>query len=636
MDPRLLRYYDRELRHLREMGAEFAERFPKIADRLGLQDTQRAQDPYVEQLLQGFAFLAARVQLKVDSQFPRFSQHLLESVYPDYLAPTPSMTVVQLHPDPGQGDLKDGPLVPQNTVLQTELGKGERTVCEYRTAHPLRLWPLEVAEAQYLPTTAAVAALGGPALPPGTRSGLRLRLQLTSAEIGFADLPLEQLALFLGGSDTVPFRLYEALLGHGLGLRILPAERPAPWCETLGAEAIQRLGFAEDEALLPYSPRSFQGYRLLREYFTLPQRFLFVALEGIGAGLRRCRDRAVDILVPLDRFDEALADAVQAENFLLHCTPAINLFPRRLDRVRLHGEKAEHHAVLDRTRGMDFEIYRITEVVGHRTGNRPPQRFHPFYAGADTDVPCQYDAYYTVHRQPRLPSQRQRQEGLRSADGFEDLGYIGSEVFVALVDAREAPYAGDIQELAISALCTNRDLPLLWRRNVGRGRTDFILQENHPVDTVRCVVPPSDPRPAHADREVAWRLINHLSLNYLSLVDNDAEHGAAALRDLLSLYAHLGDAASRQQVDGLRSVRVEHVTRRIPVPGPIAFGRGRQVSLAFDENAFTGVSVFLFGGVMEQFLARYASVNTFTQTVVRTADKEVMTWPLRMGLRDIL
>ncbi|MBS1222712.1 MAG: hypothetical protein H6R23_2332 [Proteobacteria bacterium] len=211
MDPRLLQYYNRELQHLREMGGEFAREFPKIAGRLGLEGFECA-DPYVERLLEGFGFLAARVQLKIDDEFPRFTQHLLEIIYPHYLAPTPSMLVAQLQPDSTEGALEQGFVVPRGSELRSLLGKNTQTPCEYRTAHDVTLWPLELTEAQYFAGKEPVALLDLPDLSR-VRAGIRLRLRVTVPGLTFDKLALDRLPLFLRGSDTLPARLYEQLLG---------------------------------------------------------------------------------------------------------------------------------------------------------------------------------------------------------------------------------------------------------------------------------------------------------------------------------------------------------------------------------------------------------------------------------------
>lgn len=624
MDPRLLHYYNRELQHIREMGGEFAREFPKIAGRLGLEGFECA-DPYVERLLEGFAFLAARVQLKVDAEFPAFTQHLLEMVYPHYLAPTPSMIVAQFQPDPNEGALTDGFVIPRDSALRSLLGKGDLTSCEYRTAHDVTLWPLELVKAEYLGSAAAVAA-AGITPPAGVKAAIRLSLRAT-AGLTVDKLALNNLRLYLRGSDSVPMQIYEQLLGNGVGVVVRPAQRPAPWQEILPPSSLRRLGFTDEEALLPYGPRSFQGYRLLHEYFAFPQRYLFVELAGLGSAVRRCRQAELELIVLLNRSDALLENVLDESHFALFCAPAINLFAKRADRIHLTNRQYEYHVVPDRTRPMDFEVYQVTSAVGYGTSADQEQEFLPFYASHDLTYHPRDRAYYTVHRVPRLLSGRQRRQGPRSS-------YVGSEVFIALVDADEAPYSTSLRQLALGVLCTNRDLPL--HISLGQANTDFTMEASAPVQSVRCLAGPTMPRPSWAERSAAWRLISHLSLNYLSLLDHDAQQGAAALRDLLLLYSDAGEAAVRKQIDGVRSVASRPVTRRMPIPGPIAFGRGLEITVTFEDAAFEGSGAFLLGAVLEEFFARYVSINTFTETIVKTLNRrEIMRWPARTGQRQI-
>ncbi|MCG8593611.1 MAG: type VI secretion system baseplate subunit TssF [Kiloniellales bacterium] len=624
MDPRLLEYYSRELQHVREMGAEFAKEYPKIAGRLGLEGLECA-DPYVERLLEGFAYMAARVRLKVDAEFPSFTQHLLEIVYPHFLAPTPSMVMAQFTPDLAEAMPDEGFLVPRGTVLRSAMGKGDQTSCEYRTAQDVTLWPFELAEVEYLASTAAVSALGVADLGE-VKAALRLRLR-TTTELGFDKLNLERLPVFLLGADQVPMRLYEQLLADGLGVGLRPAGGTAAWSATLPKTCIQPLGFEESEALLPHGPRSFHGYRLLQEYFAFPARYLMVALSGLDSLEAPPDCKELDILVLLNRSDPVLAEVVDGSNFALFCAPAVNLFPKRTDRVHLSDRYTEHHVVPDRSRPLDFEVYAITSVQGFGPGFEQGEEFLPFYALNDRQSFPEHSAYFTVQRRPRVLSTRQRQRGRRSS-------YIGSESFISLVDAKEAPYSSDLAQLAISALCTNRDLPL--HMPLGVGKTDFTLEIGAPVKAVRCLVGPTPPRPSRVEGETAWQFISHLSLNYLSLVDIDEEQGAAALRDLLGLYAEGGDAAMQKQLDGILSVRSQPIHRRLPAPGVIAFGRGLEVTVKLDEAAFEGSGVFLLGAVLEQFFARYVSLNSFTETVLETEQRgRIMRWPARIGQRHI-
>lgn len=625
MDPRLIQYYNQELQHLRELGGEFAREFPKIAGRLGLEGFECA-DPYVERLLEGFSFLAARVQLKMDAEFPQFTQHLLEVIYPHYLAPTPSMVMARFQPDLTEGALEHGFVIPRGAELYSVLGKGEQTSCEYRTAHPVTLWPLEITEAQYFAGKEPVALLDLPDLHK-VRAGVRLRLRTTLPGLPFSKLPLERLPLYLHGSEALPARLHEQLLANTVMVVARPGQRPAPWHEVVAGNPIQRLGFEDEQALLPLTPPSFQGYRLLHEYFAFPQRYLLVELGGLSPAARRCAGQDLEVLILLNRADSVLENAVSVENFALFCAPAVNLFPKRADRIHLSDQFAEHHVVPDRTRAMDFEVYQVAGVTGIGAAGEE-QEFLPFYAQYDRLSQRSQRSFYTVHRLPRVLSSRQRRDGPRSS-------YVGGEIYLSLVDADRAPYRGGLRQLAVATLCTNRDLPL--HMPVGRGETDFTLSSGAPVKSVRCLAGPTRPRPSHAYGDTAWRLISHLSLNYLSLADSDARQGAAALRELLALYGDLAESAVRKQIDGVLSVRATPITRRAPISGPIAFARGLEVTLTMDEAAFEGAGIFLLGTVLEQFFAKYVSINSFTETVVRSTERgEIMRWPTRIGRRHTL
>ena len=625
MDPKLLHYYNRELRHLREIGGEFAGEFPKIAGRLGL-DSFECADPYVERLLEGFAFLAARVQLKVDAEFPRFTEHLLEFVYPHYLAPTPSMTVVQMQPELSEGSLVGGFTIPRHTPLRSQIGKGEQTACEYRTAHDTTLWPLEIVAAEYLANPSAVANLGAPSIKD-LKAGIRLRLRATSG-LKFNQLALDRLTLFLRGSGAQPVQLYEQFLANAMAVAVLPGKKEEGWCEMITGRPIQRLGFEDEQALLPFGPQSFQGYRLLHEYFAFPERFLFVELSGLNHAIRRCADAELELIVMLDRLHPQLVNTVEPSQFALFCTPAINLFPRRADRIHLTHMESEYHVIPDRTRPLDFETYGLEEVIGYGANQGEEQPFLPFYGSNRGYRHRDENAYYTLRRIKRLMSAKQRRQGLRSS-------YIGSETYISLVDVQEAPYRADLKQLGLQILCTNRDLPL--HMPVGLGNTDFSLQTGAPVQAIRCIAGPTRPRPSMAGIGASWRLISHLSLNYLSLMDTDEVQGAVALRELLTLYSDSSDDVVRKQIEGVLSTQSRNVVRRVDAVGPIVFGRGVEITVKFEESAFEGGGAFLLGAVLEQFFARYATLNTFTETVVASADRgEIMRWPVRIGRRHRL
>jgi type VI secretion system protein ImpG len=622
LDKRLLDCYNRELAYLRMMGADFAKAYPKIAGRLGGLDAfQACPDPFVERLLEGFAFLAARVQLKQEAEFPRFTQSLLETVYPHYLAPTPSMCMVQFEPDLSEPALAEGFLLERGMGLSGMLGETEQTRCQYYTAHDVTLWPLQVAEARYL--VRELSTLNMPVLPGG-KAAIRIRLPCPGGQ-PLRTLALDSLVFHLVGAGELPMAIYEQLFAHCLAAGVRSEGLNGGRLYPLEPNALRPVGFAQEQSLLPYDARTFQGYRLLREYFAFPQRFLFAEIAGLQAALRGCDSSECDLILVMDRANLALEESLNGDHFKLHCAPAINLFPKRLDRIQVSDKTHEFHVVPDRTRSQDFEIYRLTQVLGHGLRADQVQEFRPFYCARDLGERTDH-GYYVCNRVPRPQSQRERQRGRRSSR------YGGSEVYLSLVDANAAPYRSDLQQLSVEALCTNRDLPLHMPTSIGA--SDFTMEKTVPCLSVRCVGSPTAPMPSHAEGEIAWRAVSHLSLNYYSLTDGPRDSGAAALRDILRLYC---PPDHPHQVEGLKSITSRPVMRRLPTPQAIAFVRGVEVTVTLEEAAFTGSGVFLLGAVLEQFFARYVSINTFTETVLKSVERgEIKRWPLRSGLRPVL
>lgn len=643
MDPGLLRLYTEELAHLRSVGAEFAHRFPKIAARLTLDGTEVA-DPYVERLLEGFAFLAARVQLKINAEYPQLVQHLLETLYPNALAPVPSMAVMQLRPDLTDPNLSRGVVVPRGSALHSTIARGQDTHCEFRTAHDVRLWPLELTSVRY---SSRIADLPLARLPAArqARSSLHLRLKLHGG-LRFEQLPLDTLALHLGGVDDVGYRLHELLVGAAIGTWIVPersdASASATWRHA--DDSLRPLGYADHEALLPETLRGFSGYRLMQECAALPQRFLFVELQQLRARLAHRQTAEAEVVILFDRTDPALEPLVDADSVLLHCTPAINLFPRRLDRIQISAGGVartwEHHVVPDRTRPMDFEIHCLESVTGHGVGAVAEQTFLPLYTSVHTEG-TPHSAFYTVRREPRQLSPRQQAQGARAS-------YIGTEVFMSLVDARHAPYAEDLRQLSLSALVSNRDLPLLLPNSARETRPGqdpkddrsppvWRLDTPGPVQQVRCLRGPTAPVQRLPRGEAGWQLISQLTQNHLSIVDEEPARAAATLRQMLQLSGPPQDAGWLRLIDGIRSVSARPVTRRLPFAGRLTHGCGVQIDVEVDELAFQGHSAFLLGCVLEHYFTRQAAINSFTQTrLLSTTRGLLMQWPARLGSRRML
>jgi len=636
MDPRLLPYYERELRYVRELGAEFAEHFPKVAGRLGISELACA-DPHVERLLEGFAFLAARVHLELDAEFPRLTQHLLQLVYPNYLAPTPSMAMVQFVPNPRESALADGCLVPRGTVLSARVPLRDASACEFRTAHDVKLWPFEIEDVSYTTALGSLAVVSS-ALRERVKAVLRVRLR-TYAGKRFNSLALASLPLYLRGTDDLSAKLHEQLVtsASALALRWGPRGNERTVFST-ESKPVRQLGLEDEQALLPVDPRAFQGYRLLQEYFAFPTRYDCVELTGLTQGVARCDSDTLELLIALTRADSVLEGAVDKERLALFATPAINLFARKGDRMPMPDRRHELHIVLDRTRPLDFEVHTLQRMTIHVAGSDMATEIFPMYAPHASGQRVRgraHSAHYVQERRARRLSERERRLGSRSP-------YVGSELFVTLTppaqSSGEQP-AAKSQQLGVDALCTNRDLPLLL--SIGRGGyseregSDFSARTSAPVSAVRCLAGPSEPRSTPIDGDMAWRLVSQLSHHYLSLCRRDGR--ADALRDLLALYAHCGDPVLAHQIEGVRGLSASSVLRPIPGSVPRSFVRGLEVVLSCDEPAFSGHGAFKLASVLAAFFAKHASINSFSECVLCTRERgEVYRWPAQLGVRNTL
>lgn len=620
MDTRLLKHYDQELAYLREMGAEFAEAFPKVAARLGMNATE-VQDPYVERLLEGAAFLSARVQLELELQFPAFTSHLLEIVYPHYLAPTPSMTVVQFVPDPG---LSDAFTLPRGTSLRSALLDGEQTACLFRTSQDCTLWPVEITEAEYIDGRGELVA-AGMGRDIEARGAIRLRLRRTN-DAPISALDLDRLVLFFPAASGANWALHEVFSTDVSALYARSTDRRADWVTPLVTGAVVPRGLAPEDSLLPLPRRSFDGYRLLQEYFALPERFHFVELQGLGPGIGRAEGRDVDIYILLRNGRPNLAAAVTPAAFALNASPAVNLFTKRCDRIVVSGRDFELIVLPDRTAPLDYEVCAIERVTGVGDSGQDDVEFLPFYSPTDlTAAGNTHSAYYTLSRRMRQRSENERLKGVRTT-------YLGSETFLTLVDARQSPYGENLEQVSVTALCSNRDLPLLLS---GTASDIFHLPDGGPVASIRTLVAATKPRPTLAQGDASWRLISHLSLNYLSITDG--ESGAAALREIIGIYAPQSDRITEKQIEGLVSVTTRPIVRRMSDGVLSTAVRGIEVTLTFDESYFEGTSVYGLGAVLERFFRKYVMINSFTETVLHTTQRgEIARWSPQPGLDRML
>lgn len=623
MDPRLLRYYNQELRYLREMGGQFAREFPKIAARLGMEGLEVA-DPYVERLIEGCAFLAARVQLKQDAEFPNLGQRLLDMVSPNLGAPVPAMLVAQLHtrPDP---NLLAGFRLPRHSSLLGPETALSPTRCEFRTAQDVVLTSLRVASVEYF-LNASDLPLSTLPLSERPRSGVRIRLEVPQGAT-FAQCRLDSLRFYLGGLQDVALRLHELVAGGCVGVLVGAPGRAGDGARTfLKPQHVRPVGYDDEDAMLPVTLRGLAGTRLMQEYFAFAPRFLFVEVDGLAPAFAQCSGGTCEIVLLFDRYVPALESAGEPANFALNCVPAINLFERRAERIEMSDAASAFHIVPERSQPGDYETFDVLSLAGY-TNDSDELKFLPLFGVPQAD-PAGATGFYSCLREPRVLTERGKREGPRSA-------YVGTEVYVSLVDLRHAPYRQNLRQLAARIRCTNRDLPMFMP--VGANHGELTMNASAPVETVRVVAGPSRPQGAVREGPLAWRLLSLLSLNYLSLLDENPQQGALALRELLGLFSQGAEAGLKRQIDGVRSVSVRPVVRRHPIPGPIAFGRGLEVRVTVDDLSFEGGSPVLLGSVLHRYFSRHVSMNSFVQTTIATLGRgDVKTWAPQPGARAVL
>ncbi|KAA8998175.1 type VI secretion system baseplate subunit TssF [Affinibrenneria salicis] len=627
MDSKLLDYYNRELAYLREMGAEFAERYPKVAGRLNMRGIEVA-DPYIERLMEGFAFLTSRIQLKMDAEFPRFSQRLLEMIAPNYLAPTPSMAIAELTPDSAKGDLSNGFLVPRGTMMESQTLKKNGVTCSYTTAHDVTLHPVTIKQVELsgIPADLPLSQLGFS--QQGIQSALRIRLECYDS-VYLDHLNINQLIFFLSGPDIQAQSLLELIMQHNVGIVCqVPGESgEPPRYLTLPEENLKHEGFDSEQALLPGDLRNFDGYRLLQEYFAFPARLQFFSISGMRSLLKQTQNQRVfDIIILLDHSNAKLEQVVDKSHLALHCTPVINLFPKNAERLKIHEGVNEYHLVVDNIRPLDYEIFSVQKLYATDSDRQHEQLFRPFWSTFGQDN-GNYGAYFSLRREQRVLSESTRRYGTRT-------GYIGSEVFLSLVDEQHAPWRSDLKYLSAQVMCTSRDLPLLL---IQQNQGAFAMPDSVPIRQVSLRKGPTPPRPPLAEGAAVWRLISHLQMNYLSLMDGEPQQGASALRQLLGLYANMAEPAIARQIEGIRHCTLKPVYRRIPEPGPIVFGRGVGIELEVDEQPFSGSSPWLLGSVLERLFSRLVAINIFTEMSLSSQQRgEIGFWPARMGKKALI
>ena len=616
IDPRLLQLYNRELGYLRRRAVEFSEDHRQVAGRLGI-DAPTDPDPHVERLLEGVAYLNARVQLKLEDQFPAFTQYLLDALYPHYLAPTPAMAIVDFKPRDGDEGLAAGMLHARGSAIRATLTGDTHAPVEFRTGFDVTLWPLKIAAVEYLPTRAAVASACGAT----AAAGLRIRLAIT-APVALAALAIDKLSLFLDGGEDVPNLLYQQLLSECIGVRLCAPDRGRRDAWVVPGGPVEAMGFGADEALLPGETRSFRGYRLLCEYFAMPEKFRFVRLTGLRDGFVRA-DKEIDIVVLFNRPITTLTGALSVDSLRLFATPVINLFEKRFDRVLVDRRRDEHIVIPDRVGQLDYEVYRLDSVTGFAKGDTDGVPALPLYARrAQRGV---RPLFYSLRRRLRRLSEaevRRRRES----------DYIGTETWISLSSPEQPALVQGIVELGVRGLVTNR--ALATRLRPGAANLALTLASGEGVESLRILRGPTRPQPPLGLGDAAWRIVSHLAPGHNGFVGNDGS--PELLADHLSLYLRDEAPALRREIQGVTELSAQTVTRRAGSQARLAFQRGQSLRIGVAAQSYEAGTAYLFTSVIARFLGEFATINSFTETEVRADNGLTWGWGTWPGQRPTI
>ncbi|ESZ51349.1 type VI secretion protein [Mesorhizobium sp. L2C054A000] len=624
MDRVFVEYYEEELSHIRGLAAEFADMHPAVARNLSL-DTVPCPDPYVERLLDGVAFLAARTRLKVDAERSRFSRSILDVLYPDLVTPAPATAMVVLKPGQQVQTMLAGHVVKRGTRLVSSLQAGLSTRCTFTTAQDMTLFPIAISSVGYFQDRSALAAAGiGPIAGKAGETALRITLARTGKG-KLDELALDRLDFYFANRTKAPL-IFDAIFGVCSGVGARPEGKTNPLSPLPPPEMV---GIADAEALMPRTRPTFEGYRLLREYFMMPERFHYGRVTGLLPVVRKCQ-AGLEIIFLFRRPVPELADLTPAD-FDLFATPIINLFERECNIVELDQRKTRQVLHADRTRARDFEIYRVIRVEDADA------------EGPDAEIPELFSLgqnrgsgwVYSTERRPRRPTEDERRQGVTRTS------YAGDDVFLAVSRPVNSQANRPLKRVDVVALCTNRDLAIL------DDTPTLTLEAGDPVESVRLLGALRSPQPAipaalptGADSEsraddLAWRLVSQLALNFLSLAKEG--RGVDPLHALLDLYAERGDPGLARNVRSIVRIDSRAVIERLAIEGPMCFGRGTEVTLHVDQSVLAGQSTLLLSGLLSRLFARHAGINGFVRTRTRLLQKqEDVPWPMTPGNRYLI
>lgn len=572
------RYYENELNKLKGLAVEFSRANPALAPML----SGASADPDVERLLEGVAFLTGLTRQKLDDEFPEFVQELANLLFPHYLRPIPACTLVSFSP---KASLTETVRIASGTKIDSVPVDG--TPCRFRTCTDVDVQPLSLVNARLL------ASAG---------NAPRIALQFELEGISFAQWQAGPIRLFLGSGYTEASNLLLLLSNH---VKSVSSATHDGQTFDLGCKSIRQSGF--DTELLPYPDHAFQGYRCLQEFFVQPEKFLFIDIVGLERWTDRGKGSSFELTILLDQVPEWMSE-IRMDSFQLNVTPVINLFEHAADPISHDHKVTEYRLLPEAANREHYQIYSVDRVVGYQQGNAKERVYAPFgmlkHDGSSTSL-----NYRTTLRAATVG---------RGSDIFLSVTYPPGQLPLP-------------ETLSVRVTCTNRALPESLKLG-DLCKPTSTSPDRMTFRNIRRMTTPLNPPSGEA---LLWRLISHVSLNFLSIAN------AENLRALLSLYVFSerleqgAETANRRRIDSIQDVTATRETRLI---GRGSILRGQQVRIKCRQDFFASIGdMYLFGCVLDRFVADYAGINSYTRVEVEDAfTGALFKWPPRLGQQPLL
>jgi type VI secretion system protein ImpG len=609
MDDAILSYYNRELTYIRKLGAEFSERHPKVAGRIRL-DKELVEDPHVSRLIESFAFLTARIRHTIDDSFPELTESLMGLLYPDYHAPIPSMSLVQFRAIPEVAQMS---LVEKGRLLRAETAS--MGACYFQTCYDTTTLPVQIENVQF-----ANYPVKAPTLPSAQhrKSANKAVLKMSVSpfdDVAMSDFSVPSLRFYINAQPHIAFKLHEYLLNNLTGIALARKDQlDGPDTVFLSPNNIQACGFDEDDKVIPFDGRTSAAHRLLAEYFTFPQKFLFFTLNELARYWEKFSE-GFNLYFYFDQTHAELIQGVGDETLLLGCTPIVNLYEQQTQTIDASETGIESKLKVSDTYSKYADVHSVKTVYARNSeGKNIPIK--PFYGSHLKKQADEENIYWYLRR-----------ENSQYCNGVVS---HGTDTYISFVDENfKALKPGNKQDkwlINATVRSTNRDVSS--KLPFGPGQPKISFMEGGAGLRLNCLSPPTTTISPELGDATRWQLATQLSLQSFSQAD-----GLQVLKDLLQLYDYQKNQESRSIFDGIRGLTTETTTARLVQQGRSCICQGTRIVLDFDEQYYSGSGLYLFSGLLNEFFSQYCSMNSFTQLSVNIKQRpgNAIEWPPRNG-----